>query len=386
MVTRTRGPYRAKAVRLKESLGEAIRSGRWPIGTYLPPETELALTFGVTRTTIRRSLDLLEDESVVRRIPHKGLIVTGPEGKEVAIPPVRHRSSPRRILRGRVTIAALCAAAPDEGSSAMQAGIERFAREHGVDYQTIASNDDPDKPFAAIAHAADLGIQGVIILPYPGDLHRDLLEGLHRDGFPLVCIERRTADLQVPSVEVDNRTGMYRAVQHLLATGRRPVFYLGLRSSHKTDSDRYEGYRKAMQDAGYAHLVEDHTILHEMDTADPRYWHIENPWLQGFEIAQKLFARKERFYSVACQKDDVAWGCYRAAAEHGLVIGKTCLVTGFDDKPIAARLDPPLTTVRQSFDEKGYKAAWLLHRRLTGNLDAAVQISLPTEIIFRASA
>lgn len=387
MITRTRGPYRGtKAVRLCHDLGEAIRSGRWPAGAFLPPETTLAVDYGVTRTTIRRSLDLLVRERVLRRIPHRGLVVLNGSGTELPVPPVRHRSRVQPSPRGRLCLAAICAAAPDEGMSQIQAGIEAFSREHGIDYQIIASNDDPDRPFAALEHVDDLGIQGVIILPYPGDLHRELLEGLHRKGFPLVCVERRAADLQVPSVEVDNRTGMYRAVQHLLSTSRRPVFYLGMHSSHKTDSDRYAGYAKAMADAGYGHLVEDHTVLHDMDTADPRYWHVDNPWLQGFEVAQRLFTRGERFWSIACQKDDIAWGCYRAASEHGLVVGKTCLITGFDDKPIAAQLDPPLTTVRQSFREKGYKAAWLLHRRLSGNLDAAVQITLPTELICRASA
>jgi LacI family transcriptional regulator len=383
-----RGPYRGKAVRLAHTIEQEIVRGRWEAGQFLPPETELADTYGVARLTIRRSLVLLEGRRLLRRIPHQGLVVNGQDGSDAVAPAVRRRSVPPPSLtvRGRVAIAAVCAAAPDEGANRIQAGIEDYCREHGFDLQLMSSIDDPDRPFSIMEQVERLGVQGIIVLPYPGAEHREVLEGLHARGFPLVCVERRSADLQVPSVEVDNRTGMYRAVQHLLTTYRRPVWYLGMTSSHRTDSDRYEGYRRAMRDAGYASLVADHTVLHEMDTADPRYWHVDDPWQQGYEVALRLFSRGDAHLSVACQKDNVAWGLYKAAAERGLVIGRQVMVTGFDDLDVATRLEPQLTTVRQSFHEKGYKAAWLLHRRLTGALDTAIQVTIPVELVTRASA
>ncbi len=383
-----RGPYRGKAVRLAQTIAQEITRGRWPAGQFLPPETDLAVTYGVARLTIRRSLAVLEQRQLVRRIAHQGLVVNGSDGTQATAPAVRHRSPPSmpQLVRGRIVIGAICGALPDESANQLQTGIEDYCREQGFDFQLMASNDEKTPPLESISHAEQLGVQGVIVLPYPGDEHRDLLEGAHARGFPLVCIERRSADLQVPSVEIDNRTGMYRAVQHLLTTYRRPVHYLGMRSAHRTDSDRYQGYQRAMRDAGYAELVESHTVLHDMDTADPRYWHVEDPWRQGYEVAQRMFQRKEAFWSVACQKDAIAWGLYRAAQELGLTIGRQVVVTGFDDLAIAKQLDPPLTTVRQSFHEKGYKAAWLLHRRMAKAVDSAIQMILPVELILRGSA
>ncbi len=373
-----RGPYNAKAVRLAGRLTAELRRGRFPDGTYLPAESHLAQECCVARATIRRAIVLLEKDSLVRRIPHRGVLVTGNSG---ARPPVR-----RRPTAGRTIIAAVSASEPDEGLSLLQAGIQDYVREHGLDFHLIASGaDDPSQAFRALDHAEDLGIHGAIVLPYPGEEHAEVVERLRARKFPLVCVERRTARFQVPSIEVDNKIGMYRAVQHLLASHRRPVWYLGMTPGHKTDSDRYEGYRRAMIDGGYGAQLAEKTLLHEWSSADPRYWHVDDPWRQGFEIAQRLFKAGEQFYSVACQKDYIAWGLYRACADRGLVVGRQVLVASFDDLSIATQLDPPLTTVRQPWREKGYKAAWLLERAINGGLEAPIQVTLPVDLIVRGS-
>jgi LacI family transcriptional regulator len=89
---------------------------------------------------------------------------------------------------------------------------------------------------------------------------------------------------------------------------------------------------------------------------------------------------------VACQKDDIAWGLYRACGERGLTVGRDVAVTGFDDHPHIAQLDPPLTTVRQPFREKGWQAARLLDRAMSDGFHAPVQVTLGVELVLRGSA
>ena len=384
-VTPARGNYRSKSVRLAEQFLVEIDAQRWAEGSFIPPETVLAERFGSARLTVRKALAQLEEQQRLRRIPHQGLVVNAQDGSRTAAPAVRHRRAASQQPAERLTVALVSASAPDEGASRILAGIEAYCREQGISLQSLSANDDPEEPFAGLSDVEAMGVSGVVVLPYPGTEHRELLTGLHARSFPLVCIERRSAELQVPSVEIDNRTGMYRAVNHLLTTWRRPVHYLGMRPAHRTDAERYDGYRRAMQEAGYAAQVESHTWFHAMDSADPRYWHVEDPWRQGYEVALDLLARHEGFLSVACQKDHIAWGLYRAAAERGLAIGRQVAVTGFDDHSIAQQLDPPLTTVHQPFFDKGYKAAWLLHRRMIGAVERAISLTIPIELVVRGS-
>src|SRR5262245_33179269 len=86
-------PFRAPARRrlhedVAEQLRDAILDGRFVAGTKLPPERELAVEFGVNRTSIREAIKVLEglglvsvrqgDGATVRPLVDASLEVLGP--------------------------------------------------------------------------------------------------------------------------------------------------------------------------------------------------------------------------------------------------------------------------------------------------------------------
>jgi GntR family transcriptional regulator len=52
-------------VRLAQSLGDGIASGRYSVGTLLPTEAELGQTFGVSRYTVRQAIQHLRHQGLV---------------------------------------------------------------------------------------------------------------------------------------------------------------------------------------------------------------------------------------------------------------------------------------------------------------------------------
>jgi GntR family transcriptional repressor for pyruvate dehydrogenase complex len=54
---------------VEETLRSAILSGNLKGGEMLPPETELAGQFGVSRTTLREALRVLTSERLIRKVP-----------------------------------------------------------------------------------------------------------------------------------------------------------------------------------------------------------------------------------------------------------------------------------------------------------------------------
>lgn len=60
---------------LADHLRAEIEAGRWPVGAQLPGEHELAQTHGVSRTTVRRALELLESVNVLTRRQGRGTFV-----------------------------------------------------------------------------------------------------------------------------------------------------------------------------------------------------------------------------------------------------------------------------------------------------------------------
>ncbi len=66
-----------KYVSVFHDIQEKILTGRWNYGMLLPSEVELCEIFGVSRITIRRSMDELEKLGLIIRIQGKGTFVAG---------------------------------------------------------------------------------------------------------------------------------------------------------------------------------------------------------------------------------------------------------------------------------------------------------------------
>jgi len=78
----------------------------------------------------------------------------------------------------------------------------------------------------------------------------DELAALVRDGFPIV-IQGSRADLDAPSVDVDNRAGARGAVEHLLSLGHRRIGCITNAPLHYiAAAERLGGYRDALEAAG----------------------------------------------------------------------------------------------------------------------------------------
>jgi GntR family transcriptional regulator len=70
---------------LQSLLREGIEHGLWKPGDLLPSEAAMISLFGISRTAIRRALDILQNEGIVFRIKGKGTLVTEPKFEFEAI-------------------------------------------------------------------------------------------------------------------------------------------------------------------------------------------------------------------------------------------------------------------------------------------------------------
>lgn len=72
--------FRAIAARLEKQ----VMTGELPVGGKLPSETVLAARFGVSRSTIREAIRLLEQIGLIRReLGRNKLTITAPQAKEI---------------------------------------------------------------------------------------------------------------------------------------------------------------------------------------------------------------------------------------------------------------------------------------------------------------
>ena len=83
-----------------------------------------------------------------------------------------------------------------------------------------------------------------------------------------------------------------------------------------------------------------------------------------------LLSRTPRPTAIFAGNDETAAGVYRTAYLRGVKIPDELTVIGFDDSPLASRLCPSLTTMRQPIRDMGRMAAEKLIAKIAGCADA----------------
>jgi DNA-binding LacI/PurR family transcriptional regulator len=93
-------------------------------------------------------------------------------------------------------------------------------------------------------------VSGAIVYPI-GNTNITALSHLMLNGFPLVLLDQKLEELDLPSVSSDNYTGAYNAVQHLIDNNHKSIAFVGVKDSDVVHA-RYKGYCRALTDNGIA--------------------------------------------------------------------------------------------------------------------------------------
>jgi DNA-binding LacI/PurR family transcriptional regulator len=180
-------------------------------------------------------------------------------------------------------------------------------------------------------------VDGVILMSLHGE--DPLPQRLVEAGVPTVLSGRPAAAAQpIPYVDADNRGGGRLAAERLLARGSRTIATVTGPLDMTAAIDRYDGYRDAL--GGRSPL--------------------------------------------AAHADFSVEGGERAMRE--LLERAPDLDAGFDDAPLAAASEPPLTTVRQPLQAMSRALVDLLAARIAGSAGAEEHLTCATELVVRASA
>ncbi|MDQ3250447.1 MAG: substrate-binding domain-containing protein, partial [Chloroflexota bacterium] len=194
-------------------------------------------------------------------------------------------------------------------------------------------------------------------------------------NFPFVAFGRANPDWDFAYVDVDGRTGVRMATEHLLQQGHRQIGLLSWPEGSRVGTARRNGYFEAMQCAGIS--------------VNPAWvQHGEGDFETGFRYTHALLQlpAAQRPTAVVAVDDNLALGAIAAAQAAGLTVGKQFGVTGFDDTPGIQHFSPPLTSVRQPIRQVGQAIVGLLINLIQDKRPPTSQINLPPRLIVRASS
>jgi DNA-binding LacI/PurR family transcriptional regulator len=240
---------------------------------------------------------------------------------------------------------------------------------------------------------ADTGLQMLLTLAQSAAEHQRLehyLTGQHVDGVLLISLHRgdplpallesggvptvvggRPPGLDpISYVDVDNRGGARRAIEHLISQGRRRIATIAGPQDMGVGVDRLAGYQETLRSAGLPELV--------------GYGDFSEA--SGAAAIQELLARDPDLDAVFAASDPMALGAMRVLKQRGRRIPEDVAVIGFDDSAGAPYAVPPLTSVHQSAEAMGRQMAGLLISRIRGEAIDDPVVILDTHLVLRESA
>lgn len=171
-------------------------------------------------------------------------------------------------------------------------------------------------------------------LLFLGDLRErpGLIEELQSTSIPVVALWHGSRESGIPTVSVDNRSGITAVVGHLVDLGHERIAFAGPRRLGDIN-EREDAYVAAVH--GHGLVV-------------PDTYHLEAPndYRGGADAFDRLMDLDLPPTAIVAPTDVLAIGMLHAAQRRGLRVPEDVSVSGFDDIPVAAVAVPALTTVR----------------------------------------
>jgi alanine racemase len=187
---------------------------------------------------------------------------------------------------------------------------------------------------------------------------------------PIVLVNGYVAGVEAPFVSCDDRAAGEMAVRHLAALGHRRIGLISGPSRYLPVQRKLAGYRDTMRELFGA--ADDELV-------ELSLFGVEG----GHAAAARLLDRGVS--AIMCGSDLMALGAIRAARTRGLAVPRDVSVVGYDDSPLMAFTDPPLTTLRQPVLAMAVAAVRALIDQIEGDPAPHSEYVFRPELVVRGS-
>jgi len=365
------GVIPSKVENVYRVLEERIFKGVWPVGTFIPAESELMREFACGRSTVGTAIARLAHEGLVERRKRAGTRV------------LRNSFERGADLNALDAFAFIYPGEQHEGIWRTVKGFQDAAREKGRRVLMLSTGADYAQEAEFIGRLSEFDVRGAVVYPIiPSS--KDLVhfsDMLVNSKFPIVLAEINLPGLGCPSVVVDGFHAGFCMTHHMLSRGARRIGYFSNYAWAPFMWDRYQGYRWALEEAG---LREPANGVFLSPAMNPDF---ANPLNEPTQLASEFLSRAPKLDGVVCADDFLARGCMVAAKARGLRIPDDLLVTGIDNcSGLENEPGPSLTTYRVPFEERGHVAFRILNELVVGTSPRSFETRIRGELVVRESA
>ena len=348
-----------------EKFRKEIVNGKLPFGSLLPPEKELAESMKVSRPTIAKVYNALQNEGLVKKRPGYGTTVVFNKDKK------------------RFTFGLLL---PGSGESEIFGIIndQFLVLEKEKDFNclwdgTIANNAEMRQNIALqiCQSYIDKKVDGVFFSPLERThkavhINETICKAFDSKNIPIVLIDRDITTFPNRSkydmVGIDNFHAGYIMTEHLIQGGCEKIYFFHRKDSASSVNIRIAGCRSACFDAGVAFSYENIIAGEPSDT----------------ELVGKMKIAPKKT-GVLCANDSTAAILMSTLNKLGIPVAKDILIAGFDDMKYAKHLQVPLSSYRQPLLDIVRNSYEMILSRISNPNQTAVNIYLIGKLVMRES-
>ncbi len=250
---------------------------------------------------------------------------------------------------------------------AMVRGVQDVANRNG--YAIFLCNTDGDMKLEEGQYnlLLEKKVDGILLVSSSQDI--PFLE--IASSIPIVLLDRYTQSSNFSYVVVDHTYGINIAIKHLRNIGRLRIAFIGSKPITSGARERFQAF----------------LVNHQRDpNLKSRILFGKYTQESGAEMAEKLLNSGEKFDSIVCGNDLIAYGVIDVLQNHGIKIPEDVSVVGYDDIPSSAYRSPKLTTIHQPIYELGQIGAHMMIDAIEKGLNETKHIKLEPYLIVRETS
>lgn len=303
---------------------------------------DIAKKLGVSTSTVSRALQDHPDISVKTREAVKELAkILGYKPNMIALNLKHSRTN---------TIGVLVPEVEHYFFSTILNGVEEVAYKNNYSVMVFQSNESYMREVLIAQTFLANRVDGVLASFTKNTHDFSHFQQIVDNEIPLVFFDRERDEIHADSVIVDDYSGAYNAVTHLISKGCKNIALFSAPQHLVLGKNRLEGYKAALENHG---IPFNSDLVYSCDTYD-----------QAEKISRSILKKHDRPDAIFAVNDLTAIGAMKVAKQQGLKIPDDIMFVGFENSRSSYICEPELTTVDQFGFELGKKATELLLSRI----------------------
>ena len=301
---------------------------------------------GVSKSTVSRVLNNKEDVSARTR---KKVLEVINELK------YRPNSSAKGLASQRTkTVGLVVSEITNPFFSMFVKGAEDKAMEENYNIMLANSNWVVEEELKCIRMFEEGRVDGILMISGGGsDLLNNYLNNLANKDTPLIVVDRKLDNEEIPKVNVNNIAAAFKGTRYLIEHGHEKIAFVRGDdvAASAASVDRVRGYREALQKFNI-----------ENEIIEPGFFDRE----EAYQATEKILSSHKDITAIFYASDMMAVGGLKALDKAGLKVPDDVSVLGFDDIELASIIEPALSTLKQPRYQMGYLGMEKLINKLEG--------------------